>query len=121
MTRVYISGPITGLPNLNKDAFDNEERLLKEAGFEVFNPHSISPPSEEEKAEWKLEHDTGLFPEPSVRLWQYYMRICVGQIPLCDSMRMLPNWQNSKGAVWEHKIAMMLGLEVTYCPVPDHD
>jgi len=34
-------------------------------------------------------------------------------------MRMLPDWQNSKGAVWEHRIAKLLGLEITYCHVPD--
>lgn len=109
MTRVYISGPITGYPNLNKDAFDYEERLLKEAGFEVFNPQSIEPPVREhwEKALSEVE------------VWRYYMKICVGQIPLCDEMRMLPHWQNSKGAVWEHNIAQMLGLEITYCPVTE--
>ena len=109
MIRVYISGPITGIPNLNRDAFDHEERLLREAGYEVFNPHIITPPSEEQ-----LED----FGRPE-NVWRYYMRICVGQIPLCDSMRMLPHWQNSKGAVWEHRIASMLGLEITYCPVTE--
>jgi len=100
MTQVYISGPITGLPDLNRAAFDHEERLLREVGYETFNPHS------------NTQKDHG-----KENLWRHYMRICVGQIPLCDSMRMLPDWQNSKGAVWEHRIAMMLGLEVTYCPV----
>jgi hypothetical protein len=113
MTQVYISGPITGLPDLNRAAFDHEERLLREVGYETFNPHSITPPSDEVLQEWAhTQKDHG-----KENLWRHYMRICVGQIPLCDSMRMLPDWQNSKGAVWEHRIAMMLGLEVTYCPV----
>lgn len=111
MIRVYISGPISDMPDLNRDAFDHEERLLREVGYEVFNPHTITPPSEETILEW------GYMGEETEKVWQYYMRVCVGQIPLCDSMRMLPHWQNSKGAVWEHRIAMMLGLEVTYCPV----
>jgi len=116
MTRVYISGPITGKPNLNRDAFDHEERLLREAGYETFNPHSITPPDQMEIEGWI----SVLGPEQAQeKLWRYYMRICVGQILLCDEMRMLPDWQNSKGAVWEHRIAKMLGLEVTYCHVPD--
>lgn len=115
MTRVYISGPISGMPNLNRDAFDQEERLLREVGYETFNPHSIVEPSEETAEEW-MAMSTSI-EDYNERLWCYYMRICVGQIPLCDSMRMLPHWQNSKGSVWERRIAMMLGLEVTYCPV----
>lgn len=111
MTRVYISGPITDIPNLNRDAFDHEERLLREVGEEVFNPHTICMPAPDTLAEWEALGDM------KDRLWRYFMKICVAQIPLCDEMRMLPNWQNSKGAVWEHRIAMMLGLKVTYCPV----
>lgn len=114
MTRVFISGPISGLPDLNRDAFDLEERLLREAGFATFNPHSLPSPSEEELEEWTAV----LGPRRATeKLWQYYMKLCVSEIPRCDTMRMLPHWQNSKGSVWEHKIAMMLGLEVTYCPV----
>jgi len=111
VTRVFISGPISGKPNLNRDAFDHEERLLRECGYETFSPFSITLPNEETIEEWG-----GI---ESERLWQYCMRICVGQIPLCDSMRMLPDWQNSEGAKWEHRIAKMLGLEITYCHVPD--
>lgn len=114
MTRVYISGPITGAPNLNREAFDKEEQLQREAGHEVFNPHSLPAPSDEERLEWIAVLGMDRSAE---KLWQYYMKLCIVQIPLCDEMRMLPNWQNSKGAVWEHRIAMMLGLKVSYCPV----
>lgn len=110
-TRIFISGPITGKPNLNREAFNAEEILLLEAGHTVFNPFHIVLPNEETIAEWG-----GM---ESERVWRYCMRVCVGQIPLCDGMRMLPDWQNSRGSVWEHRIAKMLGLEVTYCYVPD--
>lgn len=118
MTRVYISGPISGKPNLNKDAFDHEERLLREVGYDVFNPHSITRPSEETLQEWWAvsENVESRYREKE---WQYYMRICIGQIPLCDEMLMLPNWQNSKGSVWEHRIAHMLGMPIRYCPVTE--
>ena len=115
--RVYISGPITGKPNLNKDAFENEERLLKESGYSTFNPHSIAGPSDEVWLEWnQLAED-----ERKKKIWQYYMRVCVGQIPLCDEMRMLPHWQNSHGSRLGHQIARELGLKITYCHVPDED
>lgn len=113
MIRIFLSGPISGKPNLNREAFNAEEILLLEAGNTVFSPFHITPPSEEtlgfwEAIGWKKEEE-----------WRYYMKVCVGQIPLCDEMRMLPDWQNSKGSVWEHRIAQMLGIPITYCHVPD--
>lgn len=111
MTRVFISGPISDKPNLNRGAFHAEEILLLEAGHTVFSPFHVTSPSEETLEEWG-----GLGSE---KAWRYFMRICVGQIPLCDEMRMLPDWQNSRGSVWEHRIAQMLGIPITYCHVPD--
>ena len=46
MTRVYISGPVTNAQN-PQDVFDGDERLLREAGYETFNPMTISEPSTE--------------------------------------------------------------------------
>ena len=118
MSRIFISGPISGKPNLNTEAFNEEERLLKEAGHDVFNPRSIAEPNWIAREYW-YEKAMGDPAKTAEMEWQYYMAICVGQIPLCDGMRMLPDWQNSRGSVWEHRIAKMLGLEVTYCHVPD--
>lgn len=114
MTRVYISGPITGIPSLNIPRFDEEEYSLRAEGYEVFNPHSIAWPSEITLAEWRA---LGIYDK---ELWLYFMRICIGQIPLCDEMRMLPHWQNSKGAVREHRIAEWLEMPISYCHVPDN-
>ena len=36
--KVFISGPMKGLPNWNVDAFNEMEAKLKEAGYDVFNP-----------------------------------------------------------------------------------
>ena len=111
--RVFISGPISGKVGLNQQAFNYEERLLKENGYATFNPFSIARIAPEVLDTWGNE---------ALRLeWQYYMRICIGQIPLCDEMRMLPHWQNSHGARLEHQIARELGLKITYCHVPDED
>ena len=116
--RVFISGPISGKPGLNRNAFDREERLLREAGHTTFNPFSIVRISEEEEFEWQR---TLGWEGAKKKEWQYYMRICIGQIPLCDEMRMLPHWQNSHGSRLEHQIARELGLKITYCHVPDED
>lgn len=103
-TVVYISGPVTGIPEGNRPLFMLAQRMLLSAGCSVFNPSHIDWPVD------PLEGDA---------LWQYFMAFCVAAIPLCDSMLMLPNWQNSKGAKEEHRIAKMLGLTIYYSPVLD--
>jgi hypothetical protein len=97
LKKVYISGPITGLPELNKPAFDAYAHALSVQGIGYFNPHAIPPPTEnlEEKA-----------------LWQYYMRLCVKALPDCSEIHMLNGWEASSGARWEKSIAEMLGLHV---------
>lgn len=111
MTRIYLSGPISGYPELNRPSFDAvEERLLAE-GFNVFNPQTLPDPDEVDVQFWA---HIGCLKES---IWQYYMKLCIAEIPLCDEMRMLPRWQNSKGAVLEHHIAKALGMKISYEPV----
>ena len=42
--RIYISGKMTGLPDLNRTAFDAAEKRLTAQGHFVINPHRISEP-----------------------------------------------------------------------------
>ena len=100
----YISGPITGYPELNKPAFDAAQARLEANGLKVCNPHCVPAPQ------------TNL---QGKALWQYYMRECVRLMLDCDQLYMLANWQNSQGAVWEKRIADMLGIPVVYEHVPD--
>jgi len=97
--KVYISGPITGKPNLNREAFDREEAFWRNRGFDVFNPQSIPAPK------------AGL---TAKQVWQYYMRKCIAALLLCAWIVMLPGWDESDGAHEEHRIARMLGLTIRF-------
>lgn len=101
-TTVYISGPVTGIDDYNRPAFLLAQRMLLSAGCSVFNPIHI---------DWPID------PLEGEALWRYFMTYCVQALPSCDSMLMLPDWQNSKGAKEEHRIAKMLGLAIYYSPV----
>lgn len=105
-TTCYISGPVTGIPELNRPQFMLAQRMLLSAGCSVFNPSHIDGPIDQLKGD---------------EMWQYYMHYCVQAIPSCHSMLMLPDWQNSKGAKEEHRIAKMLGLVIYYSPVLDKE
>lgn len=103
-TRCYISGPVTGIHNFNREEFAAAQNLLTSLGIKVFNPSHIEGP---------------LDPLKDEALWQYYMHFCIRNLPECDSVFMLPGWENSKGAKEEHRLARVLGIPCFYAPVPD--
>lgn len=94
MKRVYISGPMTGLPDFNYPAFKAAAELLRAKGIEVENPAEN--------------------PIPDCGSWAGYMRFALVQICRCDAVFMLPGWEKSKGARLELHVAQQLGLQVLY-------
>ncbi|MCG8292272.1 DUF4406 domain-containing protein [Pseudomonas entomophila] len=94
MKRIYISGPMSGLPELNYPAFNAVAELLRAEGFEVENPAEN--------------------PEPECRTWAGYMRLALVQLSRCEALLLLPGWFDSKGARLELYIARQLGLQVAH-------
>jgi len=89
-TRVYLSGPMTGLPDFNYPAFNQTAGDLRAAGYHVENPA-----------------------ENEVRsTWAEYMKSAVAQLTACDKIKMLPGWEASRGARIEYQLAQDLGIEV---------
>ena len=90
--KIYISGPMSGLPDLNKAAFTNAERALEDRGHEVVNPVRNGVP---DTAPW-LEH----------------MRADIKMLMDCDAVAYLPGSEGSRGAKVEMELARALGLPV---------
>lgn len=86
--RVYICGPMTGLPGFNYPAFDAAEKRLRAQGYEVENPAN----------------------NPQQDCWLDYMRQAVAQLAECDAVYLLPGWRESRGAQVEYQLARGLGL-----------
>jgi len=95
---IYLSGPMTGLPNFNIAEFERFAKQYRDEGFEV-----ISPP-ELDAAEGTERNLT----------YEYYLRRDV-QVLLdrkVTRMYMIPGWQKSKGARLEHHVAETLGIAI---------
>lgn len=90
--RVYIAGPMTGLPELNYPAFNEAARLLRWFGHQVENPAEN--------------------PRPACGTWLGYMRMSLRQISTADAIVMLPGWIWSRGARIEWLVGKLLGLQV---------
>lgn len=89
---IYLSGPMTGCPELNFPAFHFEATRLRAAGLDVVSP-----------AEVKLEGKPG---------WADYMRADIRQMMRCSAICMLPGWESSRGAKIEYDLALALGFEL---------
>jgi len=90
--RIYIAGPMSGLPELNFPAFHAEAARLRALGHTAINPAEINP----DKA----------------MSWSDCMRTDIAALVTCDSIHLLPGWGQSKGAALEHHIAERLGMTV---------
>ncbi len=93
MTVVYIAGPMTGLPEFNYPAFHEMAEYLRGWGLEVRNP---------------AENDAGSTGKP----WEHYMKLGIRSLLDCDTIVLLPGWENSRGAKLERLIAEHLGMDV---------
>lgn len=92
MTRLYISGPMTGIPEWNFPAFNAAADRLRGLGFDVVNPADGG--AEEGKA------------------WEAYLREDLRLLLDCDAVATLPGWRNSRGARLEVHVAESLGMDV---------
>lgn len=88
---VFISGPMSGLPASNYPAFNRVAKRLRSLGYRVENPAENKCPS---------------------GAWEDYMRASIAQLVTCDCIAYLPNWEQSRGARLEAKVATELELEV---------
>lgn len=91
MVRLYLSGPMTGLPDFNYPAFNAEAARLRALGYHVENP-AENPPQES---------------------WEAYMEVCIPQLLTCDTIALLPGWSESRGALWERYVASQEGITIT--------
>jgi hypothetical protein len=95
--RIYIAGPMTGLPEYNYPAFNDLAECLRSLGWEVENPaENPVPPSGE---------------------WIDYMRQALPQLMTCEFIVMLPGWEKSRGACIEKRVAASLGI---YCVMAEN-
>ncbi|RQO65101.1 hypothetical protein DBR40_24840 [Pedobacter sp. KBW01] len=91
--KLYISGAITGKPDLNRTKFANATKTFRDLGYIVVNPHEIC---------YDLKEDE----------WNQCMRRCIIALMDCDTVILLDDWQSSTGATVEYQLAFGIGMEV---------
>lgn len=102
MKRIYLAGPISlngqlepGAVAQNIERFKAAAEQLRAKGFHVENP---------------AENEDTVPP----RTWESWMRLSLSQLLTCDEVWLLPNWEQSRGARMEWRIADALGMDVHF-------
>jgi len=91
--KVYLSGPMTGIGDWNFAAFHDAAYKLREQGHIVFNPAEA------------CGGDTTLD-------WHQYMTKDIAEISRSEAVVVLPDWQNSLGAIIECLVAVSTGKPI---------
>jgi hypothetical protein len=94
--KLYVTGPMTGLPEFNYPAFRAAGARLQLAGFEVLNPIDAE------------EHNVTGQPQA----WDWYMRHALRMVLDADGLAVLPGAALSRGARLEIHVAAALGLPI---------
>lgn len=96
--KIYLSGPITSLPLEDaRRIFESAEEFIEKLGHTAVNPMK-----------------NGLTPEST---WEEHMKRDLAMLLECDTICMLPNFRESKGAMLELDVAIALGMSaLRYTP-----
>lgn len=90
--KLYVAGPMTGLPEFNYPAFRAATKALEDLGHEVEDPSTNENPTPEDYHGW--------------------LRMGLAQLIRCDGVALLDGWEASGGARLEVNVAATLGMRV---------
>lgn len=91
--KIYIAGKISGEDKLKcTEKFLKVQKEIEAQGFEVLNPLEIV-------GTWETT-------------WEDAMKKCITKMLTADAVLMLPDWQESKGAMIECSLATDVNIKV---------
>ncbi len=100
MTSLYIIGPVTGVPEDNRPAFEDARRRLANVGYQAEIPHSFIPAGTPHKQAMLLS----ISDMTSVDIRGKKI------VPFYDGIALLPGNEKSQGARIEKLVAEQCGI-----------
>jgi hypothetical protein len=111
--RVYLSGPMRGIPEFNFPAFKRKTEELRAAGWEVFSPAEADIVAN--GRDFSPEHPEGKETnEPGLTARECLARDCAYICGTATHMYMMKGWEKSTGAQAEWALARAIHLPVMY-------
>lgn len=112
--KIYLAGPMRGIPHFNHPAFHAAAAKLRAEGHEVFSPAELD--LKMHGAEFGRANAAG-DEKQAAQQFGFNLReaLAADLAWICreaDGIALLPNWRNSKGSCAEHATAVALDLQV---------
>jgi hypothetical protein len=93
MKSIYIAGKVSGEPIAECTMkFGTAQKEIENQGFKAINPLEVV-------GDWQTP-------------WQPAMKLCLLALICCDAILLLDDWQDSRGAMIEQKLAQDLGIKI---------
>jgi len=113
--RVYLAGPMRGLPNFNSSSFHAAAAKLRAESHVVFNPAE-----HDEEVFGKIRSpkgsETTLARKAGMTTMELRREVFATDMKwICDhadAIALLPGWEDSKGATAERALGVALGLKI---------
>jgi hypothetical protein len=102
--RVYIAGPMRGIPQLNYPAFFAAKEHLESLGHQVVCPPMM------DRALGYADWENAPIPNVTPAQLREMMLIDLVAISHCDAVYLLKGWSNSRGCAVEVAYAEFLGI-----------
>lgn len=99
--RIYIAGPMTGVPRFNRPKFEQAARILRAQGWTVESPVEIAA---------VFGSDNTIVTTPG--MLDAVIEAELAALAKCDAIYLLAGWEDSRGAKSELWLALDKGLEV---------
>jgi Domain of unknown function (DUF4406) len=119
MTRLYIAGPMTGIPQFNFPAFHAAAKALRAEGFEVISPAEEDGPeigaAAMQSQDGQLDANSKIAGQTWGDLLSRDVKIVADKV---DGVAFLPGWARSKGARLEAFTGLLAG-KVFYVYLPN--
>lgn len=94
MTKWYLCGPMSGIPEQNYPEFRRCTALLRSHGFNIVSPHETMP------------NPDGGIP------WEVCLKQDLNTLTRCHGVIVLDGWTRSRGARLEVGTALALGMPI---------
>lgn len=113
--KVYLSGPMTGIPSFNVPAFEKATAKLRVEGHRVVSPHELD--SDSGIGEHILNNATGDVSKLTAATGETWGTLLARDVKILadrgiEAIFVLPRWWESKGARLEVYLGLLHGIEI---------
>lgn len=115
--KVYVAGPMTGIPQFNFPAFDAAAIKLRELGHDVTSPAELDDPDDRAAALQSPDGSMLSYGKGVKKTWGEFLARDVKLLSDggIEAVYVLPGWRKSRGARLETFVASAMNGKPIYC------